>query len=163
MGNSNIAAKKKPVRTHCKAGSALTGSYLKQERKVTTLRPEMEMMVIPYEIHSPLCIAKTNVAVRQSKSLEDREIGKQFARFGRNVEVLFPEGDDTGAFHFSLDTRSQVLSIKDRRHCVGKPVVKLALSGIGQLFTLVALDLHVPVFSGEVLQQVISQASTANV
>ena len=76
------------------------------------------------------------------------------------LEVLFPEGDDTGAFIVPvLDARSQVLSIKDGRNGVGKPVFKLAPLGSGQLFALIAPDLGVP---GEVLQQVISQANTAS-
>ena len=66
--------------------------------------------------------------------------------------------------HLSSHARSQGLSIKDRRNGVGKPVFKLAPFGSGQLFTLVAPDLCVfLVFFSEVLQRVISQASTANV
>ena len=57
----------------------------------------------------------------------------------------------------------QILSIKDRRNGVGKPVFKLAPFGSGQTFALVAPDLCVPGVSDEVLQRVISQASTANV
>ena len=39
------------------------------------------------------------------------------------LQVLFPEEDDEGAFIVpSLDARSQVLSIKDRRNGVGKSV-----------------------------------------
>ena len=34
---------------------------------------------IPYEVDSPFCNVKTDIAVRQSKSQEDQEIGKQFA------------------------------------------------------------------------------------
>ena len=55
----------------------------------------------------------------QSKSLGDREIGKQFAPLWKvlvkKLEVLFPDGDDTGTFIVpALDARSQVLRIKDR-------------------------------------------------
>ena len=80
------------------------------------------------------------------------------------LKCFFPDGDDEGAFIVpALDARSQVLSIKDRRNGVGKPVFKLAPFGSGPLFTLVAPDLCVPGVSGEVLQRVISQASTDNV
>ena len=80
------------------------------------------------------------------------------------LEVLFPDGDDEGAFIVpALDVRSQVLSIEDRRNGLGKLVFKIAPFGSGQLFTLVAPDLCVPGVSSEVLQRVISQASTANV
>ena len=79
------------------------------------------------------------------------------------LEVLFVD-DDEGAFIIpALDTRSQVLSIKDRRNGIGKPVFKLAPFGSGQLFALVAPDLCVPGVSGEVLQRILSQASTATV
>ena len=84
----------------------------------------------PYEVDSPFCNAKTNIAVRQSKSLEDREIQKQFAPLWKvlstKLRELFPEGDDTGTFLVpALDARSQVLSIKDRRNGVGKPYSNL--------------------------------------
>ena len=80
------------------------------------------------------------------------------------VKILFLDGDDDGAFIVpALFTRSEVLSINDRRNDFGKPVFKLALLGSWQLFTLVAPDLCVPGNTSEVLQRVISQASTANV
>ena len=134
-------------------------SYSKQEPNVRTLWPDIE---------SILRNAKTNIAVRQSKSFEERKIGKQFEPLWKvlaeKFEVLFPKGDDTGAFIVPApDACSQVLSIKDRRNGVGKPVFKLAPSGSGQLFALISSDLCVPGVLGEVLQQVISQASTANV
>ena len=76
------------------------------------------------------------------------------------LEILFPDGDDEGAFIITaLDTRSQVLSIKDRRNGVGKPVFKLAPLGGGQTFILVAPGLSVPGISHEVLQWVLSLSS----
>ena len=91
-------------------------------------------------------------------------MGKQLAPLWKvlaeKLEVLFPEGDDTGAFIVpALDARSQVLSIQDCRNGVGKPVFKLAPFGNGQLFALTALDLCVPGIPDDVLQQDISQAS----
>ena len=51
------------------------------------------------------------------------------------LKIIFPEGDDEGAFIVpALDARSQVLSTKDRRNGIGKPVFKLAPLGSGQLF-----------------------------
>ena len=121
-----------------------------------------------YEVDGPFCQCRTNIVVRQPKTLEDREIGKQFAplwkALAEKLEVLFPEGDGTGTFIVpALDVRSQVLSIKDRRNGVGKPVFKLAPFGNGEVFARTAPDLHVPGIPDDVLQQVISQASTANV
>ena len=129
---------------------------------------------ILFEVDGPFCQSNINIAVRQSKSLEDREIGKRFAPLwailAAKLKVLFPEGDDTGTFIVpALDVRSQVLSIKDRRNGVGKPVFKLAPFGNGQVFAFTAPDLHVPGIPDDALQLVISQAShlaqdrTANV
>ena len=78
-------------------------------------------MVSPYEVDSPFCESRTIITLRQSKSLEDREIGKQFTPLWKVLSTklleLFPEGDDAGAFIVpALDVRSQVLSIKDRRN-----------------------------------------------
>ena len=123
---------------------------------------------IPYAINSPFCCANTTITVRQSKSIEDRESGKQFAPLWRELadqlKVLFPDGDDEGAFIVpALDARSHVLSIKDRSNGVGKPVFKLASLGSGQLFSLVSLDLSVLGVSAEVVQRVLSEANTTNV
>ena len=72
-------------------------------------------------------------------------------------EVLFPVGDDEGAFIIpALDARSHVLGIKDRRNGVGKSVVKHAPLGSGQTFELVTPDLCVPRVAPEVLHCVLS-------
>ena len=86
-----------------------------------------------------------------------RELGDQ-------LKVLFPDGDDEGVFITpALDERSHVLSIKDQRNGVGKPVFKLALLGSGQTFAFATSELSVPGVSPEVLQRVLSQASRAKV
>ena len=73
-------------------------------------------------------------------------------------------GDNTKTFIVpALDIRSQVFSIKDRSNGVGKPVFKQALAGNGQVLSLIFLDLHIPGILDDMLQQVISQASAANV
>ena len=80
------------------------------------------------------------------------------------LEILFLNRDDEGAFIIpALDARSHVLSIKDRRNGVGKPVFKLASLGSGQTLTLVTPELPVPGVSPEVLQRVLSQANKVNV
>ena len=106
--------------------------------------------------------------MRQSRSIEDRETGKQFAPLWKGLaeqqKILFPDGDDEGVFILpALDARSQILSIKDRRNGIGKPVFKLAPLGSGQTFTLVAPDLSFPGVSPEVLQRVLSQANRLHV
>ena len=149
---SNIPACNKLV---CKTGSL-------------SVRLVFETRAKCQDFMTPFCNVTTNIAVHQSKSLEDREIGKRFAPLWRvlaeKLEALFPDGDDTGSFIVpALDVRSQVLSIKDRRNRVGKPVFKVAPLGNGQVFAFTAPDLHVPGIPDGMLQQVISQASTANV
>ena len=67
---------------------------------------------ILYEI-DPFCNAKTIISVRQSKSIEDREIGKQFAQLWRvvadQVKILFLEGDDEA----TLAHKSSALKIEE--------------------------------------------------
>ena len=80
------------------------------------------------------------------------------------LKVHFPEEDDEGAFIIpAFDTRSHVLSIKDRRNGIGKPVFKLAPLGSGQTFAVVAPGLSVPGVSIEVLQRLLSQANRLHV
>ena len=75
-----------------------------------------------------------------------------------------PDEDDEGVFILpALDARSQILSIKDSRKGIGKPVFKLAPLGSEPKFTLAAPDLSIPGISPEVLQRVLSQANKVNV
>ena len=85
---------------------------------------------ISFAINSPFCRTSTTITVRQSRSIEDREIGKQFAPLWREMvdqlKVLFPDGDDEGAFIIpALDARSHVRSIKDRKKRNWKTCFKL--------------------------------------
>ena len=102
--------------------------------------------------------------MRQCRSTEDRETGKQLAplwkELAEQLKVLFPDGDDEGAFIIpTLDARPHVVSIKDRRNGVGKPVFKLVSLGSGQTLTLVTPVLSVTGISPDVLR-VLSQANT---
>ena len=80
--------------------------------------------------------------LKTGKSENDlRPCGKVLAE---QLKELFPEGDGAGAFIVpALNVRSQVLSIKDRRNGVGKPVFNLAPFENGQVFALAAPDLRV--------------------
>ena len=131
---SNLPAFNKPVRIHCKAGSVVVGLVFETRAKCQDFIARYRDDGIPYTIDSPFCCTTTTIIVRQSKSIEDREIGKQFAPLWRELaeklKVLFPEEDHDGAFIIpALDARSHVFSIKDRRNGVGKPVFKLASLG----------------------------------
>ena len=123
---------------------------------------------IPYEIDTVLFTSKTTFLVRLSRSVEDRETGKQFMplwrAFADELRILFPEGDDKGSFVVpALDARSQILSIKDRRNGVRKSVFILAPLGSRQTFALVSPDVPIPRVTSETLQRILSQASTHRV
>ena len=168
LGNVKHTAHKKPVRIHCEAGSVSARLVFEIRAKCQDFVARYKDDGIPYEIDSPFCCAKTTISVRQSKALEDWEIGKQFAPLWRvlakQLKIIFPGGDDEGAFVVPLlDARSQVLSIKDRRNGIGKPGFKLASLRSGQTFTLVTPELSVPGISPEVLQRVLSQANRPHV
>ena len=134
---------------------------LKHEPNVKTLLIDIKMMASPMRLTVTFCSVKVTIIVRQSKSIEEREIGKQFAPFWREsadqLKVLFPDRDDESAFIIpELYRRSHVLSIKDRRNGVVKPVFKFAPLGSGHTFALVTTELSVLAVSLEVLQRVLS-------
>ena len=58
---------------------------------------------IPYAINSPFWCANATITVRQSRSIEDREIGKQFVPLWKELadqlKVLFPDADDKRCIH----------------------------------------------------------------
>ena len=80
---SNIPADKKPVTNHCKAGSVSAWLVFETRAKRQDSVASIKMMVSPFGIDSPFYSVKTTVTVRQSKSHEIREIGKQFAPLWR--------------------------------------------------------------------------------
>ena len=156
----------KPERMHCKAASVSVRLVFETRSKCQDFVVRSQDDGIPYAINSPFCCASTTITVRQSRSIEDREIGRQFMplwnELADQLKVLFPDADDKGVFIIpALDTRSQILSIKDRRKGLGKPIFKLAALGSGQTFMLVAPDLSVPGISHEVL--LLSQANRPHV
>ena len=124
---SSIPTYNKPVRIHCKACSVSARLVFETRAKCQDFVARYRDDGIPCEIDSPFCNAKPVISVRQSKSIEVREIGKQFAPLwevlAEQLKILFPEGDGGGAFIVpALDARSQVLSIRIREtalenHC----------------------------------------------
>ena len=116
---SNIPTYNKPVRIHCKACSVSARLVFETRAKCQDFVARFGDDGIPCEIDSPFCNAKPVISVRQSKSIEVREIGKQFAPLwevlAEQLTILFLEGDGGGAFIVpALDARSQVLSIRIR-------------------------------------------------
>ena len=119
----------------------------------------------PMRLTVPFATPKQLLMSANLRQLKTEKLEKQFAPLWRELadqlEILFPNSDDEGAFIIpALDARSHILSIKDRRNGVGKPVFKLA-PGSGQTFALVTPELSVRGVSPEVLQRVLSQANTA--
>ena len=79
--------------------------------------------------------------VRQSKSPEDRAIGRRFAPLWEvlapKLQEIFHDMDAKSNFIVpSLDVRAQTSSIYDRRNGVGEPVFKLAPPRHDQLFDI---------------------------
>ena len=123
---------------------------------------------IPNEIDSPFCSVKTTITVRQSRSLEDREIGKQFAPLwevlAEQLKILFPEGGDEGAFIVpALDARSQVLSIRIRETALENQCSNLPLLEVDSCLPVLHLTCVFLVFLVKCCRKITSQASTANV
>ena len=55
-----------------------SGLFLKHEANVKTLLFDIRMMVFLMQLTVPSAAPNTTITVRQSRSIEDREIGKQF-------------------------------------------------------------------------------------
>ena len=105
-----------------------------------------------------------SITVRQSKSLENPEIGRRSAplweALAAKLNEIFTERDAKDSFIvLALNARSQILSILDRRNGVEKEFFKFAPPGHEHPFDLTAPDLCVPSIPDDVLQQVICQAS----
>ena len=64
----------KPVRIHCKAGPVSVRLVFETRGKSQDFIARYKDDGIPNAINSPFCCANTNIIVRQSKSIEDREI-----------------------------------------------------------------------------------------
>ena len=69
---SNMPAYNKPVRIHCKADSVSARLVFETRAKCQDFVARYKDDGIPYTINSPCCCANTTIAVRQSKSFEDR-------------------------------------------------------------------------------------------
>ena len=80
------------------------------------------------------------------------------------LKILFPDGDDEGAFIITgLTPAHKPSALRIEETWLENQCSNLPLFGNRQLFALVSPDLSVPGVSPEVLQRVLSQASTANV
>ena len=99
----------------------------------------------------------TNITVRQSKSIEDREIGRRFATLWAvlvlKLQEIFDERYAKGTFIVpAFDVRAQILSISNRRNGVEKPVfnlhhldrnscsISLLLTCVNQAFLMMCCD-----------------------
>ena len=71
---SDMPADSKHVTIHCKAGFMSVRLVFETRSKCQDFVVRYEDDGIPYEINSPFCSVTTTITVRQSKSLEDREL-----------------------------------------------------------------------------------------
>ena len=78
-----MPAVNKPVRIHCKAGYVSVRLVFETRGKCQDFTARYKYDSITYAINSPFSCTNTNIIVRQSKSIKDREIGKQFAPLSR--------------------------------------------------------------------------------
>ena len=168
LENSGIAPHNRPTRIHCKAVSVSARLVFETRAKCQEFVARFKDDGILYEIDTFLCTSRITILVRHSRSVEDRETGKQFMplwrAFADELRILFQEGDDKGPFVVpALDARSQILSVKDRRTGIGKPVFKLASLRSRQSFALVSPDVCIPLVTSETLQRILCQASTHRV
>ena len=154
----------KPMRIHCKTDSLSARLVFETRAKCQDFVARYIDDGIPHAVDSPFCNTSTYITVRQSKPLEDRNIGRRFAPLWEALAAKlyenFPERDSNDFFIVpALDARSQIHSNLDRRNGVGKPVFKLAPPEHEHPFDLTASDLCVPRIADDVLRQVIRQAS----
>ena len=131
---SNVPAFNRPIRLHCKTGSLSARFVFETRAKCHDFVARHTDDSISYDVHCPFCNTSTKIMVHQSKSLEDREIGRRFAPLWKvwstKLQEIFPERGDKDSFIVTaFDVRSQILSILDRRNGVGKRVFKLAPPG----------------------------------
>ena len=100
---SNIPAYNKPVRIHCKAGSVSARLVFETRAKCQDFVARYKEDGFPLKLTVLSATPKTVISVRQSNSLEDREIGKQVAPLWRvlaaKLKVLFPDGDGDRHLH----------------------------------------------------------------
>ena len=83
----------KPVRIHCKAGSLSVMLVFETRGKRQDFVARYDDDGIPFAITSPFCCTNSTITVRQSRSIEDLEIGKQFVPLWKeladHLNVLF--------------------------------------------------------------------------
>ena len=120
------------------------------------------MTVFRMQLIAPFCSTSATVPVRQSKSPEDREIGRRFAPLWKalvpKLRGFFLGEDAKGNYVVpSLDVRAQILSIHDRRNGIGKPVFSFAPCDTIRNSMSLLLEPHI---SDVVFQKMINGAST---
>ena len=155
---SGMLARNKPTRIHCKAGSLSVRLVFDTRGKYQDFVVRYKDDGILYTINSCFCCANTTITVRQSRSIEDREIGKQFVPLWKELadelKVFFPDADDN-------DPKSSASKIAET--ALENQFSNLPHLVADKRFLLVASDLSVPGISHEVLQRILSQANRPHV
>ena len=112
--------------------NTLPNKFLVNQARIRKNAGPCTWMMVSLTPLSPFCSTNTNI-VRDSKSTEDREIGRRFATLwvalAAKLHDIFHERNSKVLFIVpALDARSQILSILDRKNGVVKLVFKLAPS-----------------------------------
>ena len=165
LATTDIPAHNIPTRIHCKTGSLSARLVFETRSRCQDFVSRFKDDGLPCTVESPFCRTSVTIQVRQSKSPEDREIGRRLETLWEvlapKLQEILPEKDAKGNFFVpALNIRAQVLSTYDRRNGVGKPVFKLAPLGHEQVFDVTAPNLCEPYVSDVVLQQIVCEAST---
>ena len=165
---TNVPSFNRPIRNHCEIGSQSARLVFETRGNCQDFVARYKDDGIPYEIDSPFCSVKTTITVRQPDQL----------RTGRSENNLRPCGKfwlNSSKFS-SLKEMTQVLSSSQRSTPAHKfsalRIEETVLENLCSNLHLLEVDSCLPllhltcvflVFSSEVLQRVISQASTATV
>ena len=160
--DSNMPAYNKPFRIHCKAGSVMARLVFETRAKCQDVVARYQEDGIPYEIDSPFCCARTTITVRQSKSIEDREIGINLHPCGECWQISSKFSTLMKMTKLHLSSQRSTPAHRSSALKIEETVLENLCSnlrfffGSGQMFTLAAPDLYFPGVSREVLQRIIS-------
>ena len=164
---SSMLACNKLVRIHCKAGSVSVRLVFETRGIYQDFVTRYKDDSIPFAINSPFCCTNTTITVRQSRSIEDREIGKQFVplwqALAEQLKVLF-RMKMMKVYSSSLRL---ILAHKSSASKIAETELENGFSNLLRLVVDKRLHLlhliSVPGISPEVLQQVLSQVKRPHV
>ena len=122
----------------CESGSLSVRDAFTTRAKCQQLVVQHKNEGLPYTGDSVFCNTTGTTRVRRSKSESARRVGLRFAPLWRSLDdclrICFPDDDN---IVLSIDSRSETLSIADKKNRVILPVFKFAPIGDEHLCTVV--------------------------